>query len=95
MNTKVLVDGNGTKYRICEVEFYYMNKKEGHEDTFTHCDPIQGKTNGKWYMHRMSAEKPMSFKAGTYKGVDISFGATAGEERFGGILLRAMLNIET
>lgn len=46
----------------------------------------------------MSADKPMSFKAGTYKGMDISFGKMTGTgkiERYGGILLRAMLNLKT
>ena len=36
----------------------------------------------------MNPTNPMSFKAGTYKGMDLTFG---GEEHFGGILIRAIM----
>jgi hypothetical protein len=69
---KLIVKGN--EYRICEIEFYFDVREEGHHnDKFTHGDPVQA-TNGKWYLHRMNANNPTSFKAGTYKCMDLTFG---------------------
>jgi hypothetical protein len=90
MNSYKLIVNHEGEYRIAEVEFYLKNE-DAHKDTFTHCDPIQAK-NGKWYFHRMNPTNPMSFKAGTYKGMDLTFG---GEKVFGGILIRALYNIKT
>ena len=82
------------EFRICEIEFYLIdNSLKHHEDTFTHGDPIQG-TNGKWYFHRMNPKNPSSFKAGTYKGMDLSFGSKENGV-FGGILIRAIMNLKT
>ena len=53
--------------------------------------PVQ-KTVGKWYLHRLSAKNNLSFKFGTLKGMDLSFGS---EKFFGGILIRSIKNIKT
>lgn len=73
------------KYRIAEVEFYF-NDKNVHPDTFTHGDDLQSKI-GMWYFHRFGK----AYKAGTYKGLDLSFGK--GEKAFGGILIRAISSL--
>lgn len=92
MNENVLeINKSGNQYRICEIEFY-LNDDKYHKDTFTHGDPIQA-TNGKWYMHRMTAKNPMSFKGGTYKGMDLTFGKPG--QIYGGILIRSIMNIKT
>ena len=88
MNYYKLKTPDGMEYRICEIEFYF--KDDGaHNDTFTHCDPTQ-QTCGKWYMHRLNPKNRMSFKGGTYKGMDLSFG---GEGNHGGILIRAVQSL--
>jgi 3-methyladenine DNA glycosylase Mpg len=69
----------GVPYRIHEIEFYLSS--EEYPDPYVHCDVMQ-KTIGKWYFHR----KGGSYKGGTFKGLDITFG----ENCFGGILIRAI-----
>ena len=49
--------------------------------------------NGKWYMHRMTAKNPMSFKGGSYKGMDLTFGDN--KNSYGGILIRSILDLKT
>lgn len=71
----------GQALRLCEIEFYYNGP--GHEDLFTHNDPIQ-KTSGRWYFHRDSE----GYRGGSFKGLDISFGPG---DAFGGILIRSLL----
>ena len=41
----------------------------------------------------MSVDKPMSFKSGTYKCMDLTFGK--GKGVYGGILIRAMMNLNS
>ena len=41
----------------------------------------------------MQVDKPMSFKAGTYKCMDLTFGR--GNGIYGGILIRAMMNLNS
>lgn len=73
-------------FRVAEIEFYLNDYAEaGHKDTFTHGDPMQKQT-GKWYFHKFGN----SYKAGTYKGVDISIGKGEGVAA-GGILLRSLM----
>ena len=71
----------GHRLRVAEVEFYYFGEK--HEDLFAHRHPVQ-QTPGAWYFHRTGN----SYKNGTYKGLDLSFGNS---RAFGGILLRSMV----
>ena len=69
-------------YRVCEIEFYLDHAE--HHDTFTHGDSMQ-KQNCKWYFHKMNG----AYKAGTYKGLDLSFGKPD-INAIGGILLRSL-----
>ena len=70
---------------MCEIEFYL--DCEGHNDTFTHGDPMQ-KLNCKWYFHKMFG----SYKAGSYKGLDVSFGKPE-LPAIGGCLLRSLMPV--
>lgn len=78
-------DGTEKYFRVCEIEFYL--NCEGHTDTFTHGDAMQ-RLNAKWYFHKMGG----SYKSGSYKGLDLTFGrpeikATAG------CLLRSLMPV--
>lgn len=84
LNNTILTIGTH-KFRISEIEYYYQDKH--HPDWFAHCDQMQ-KTNCKWYLHRTGN----SYRNGTYKGIDITFGS---KNSFGGILIRSMENSET
>ena len=64
-----------------------MNEYQNHKDTFTHGDPIQKQT-AKWYFHKFGS----TYKAGTYKGLDVSIGKGEGVAA-GGILLRSLMPI--
>lgn len=74
------------KYFLEEVEFYYHANL--HKDEYVHKNSDQ-KTNRKWYFHKYSNG---SYKSGTYKGLDLTFGSTTA---FGGILIRAIENATT
>lgn len=78
--------GKKQHFRVCEIEFY-LNSTD-HPDTFTHGDPMQ-KLNAQWYFHKMNG----SYKAGTYKGLDLSFGRPE-IGAVGGILIRAIMPCE-
>lgn len=71
-------------YRLLEIEFYYQSSS--HPDPFVHGSPLQ-KTLGRWYFHRDGN----SYRSGTFKGLDISFGS---ESAFGGILIRSLQSPE-
>lgn len=58
-----------------------------HQDTFIHGDDLQ-RQNGQWYFHRYGSN---SYKGGTYKGLDISFGK--GAKAHGGILIRSLISL--
>jgi len=75
---------NGIEHRIVEVEMYLYN--EDHPDNYTHCDNDQ-KNIGNWYFHKQNGG---SYKAGTYKGLDITFGTDDEKICYGGILIRAI-----
>jgi hypothetical protein len=67
-------------HKIVEIEIYYNSIN--HVDPYVHCDILQ-KSNEKWYFHRINK----SYKAGSFKGLDITFG---GNNSFGGILIRSI-----
>lgn len=76
--TRLLVAG--LSHRLIEVEFYYRGA--GHEDPFTHGDPIQS-NRGRWYFHKTAGV----YRGGSYKGIDVTFGEGRGR---GGILFRGL-----
>jgi hypothetical protein len=63
------------------VEFYYRSPR--HPDPFVHGHPLQQQM-ARRYFHREGS----SYRGGTYKGVDITFG---GPGCYGGILIRSLL----
>ena len=83
MRLQVAVRGEVSRFRICEVEFYLHCA--GHTDTFSHRDELQRASSGQWYFHRQNGK---SYKGGTYKGLDITFGSKG--EAFGGVLIRSI-----
>jgi len=80
---------NDHPHRFAEIEFYYKDGAR-HDDPFVHGDAMQRKF-GKWYFHRQNNS---TYKSGTYKGLDISFGGLTppgkSEKAYGGILIRAV-----
>jgi 3-methyladenine DNA glycosylase Mpg len=74
----------GVPHRLTEIEFYVNGP--GHRDPFIHGDPMQ-KKGGFWYFHRTGGR----YRSGTYKGLDIAIGH---EDRFGGILIRGVEQLE-
>jgi len=70
-------------YRICEIEFYCRCSK--HEDKYTHCNKDQMEYE-KFYFHKYNNG---TYKAGTYKGIDITFG---NNNMYFGILIRSIYN---
>ena len=78
---KVVMYINNEECRICEVEFYLLNKD--HPDPFVHGDSDQ-KTPLKWYFHKMNG----TYKGGTYKGLDLTFGYA--DDTYGGMLIRSI-----
>ncbi|KAI9240567.1 MAG: hypothetical protein BYD32DRAFT_408168 [Podila humilis] len=81
MNSVAMVVNDKHYYRLVEIEFYLNGGK--HLDVFTHSDKDQ-KTCGEWYFHKMNG----SYKGGSYKGLDITFGRH--DTCFGGILVRGI-----
>jgi hypothetical protein len=79
---------NNVKYRLVEIEFYLRNNN--HPDMYVHANPEQLLTY-KYYFHRFGNG---TYKAGTFKGMDIVFG-NADSNTYFGILIRAILNTET
>jgi 3-methyladenine DNA glycosylase Mpg len=85
LNKSILII-NEKKYRICEIEFYLKN--DDHNDKYTHCNDDQAKY-GKFYFHKYGNG---SYKGGTYKGMDITFG---NENSHCGVLIRSIYNTDT
>jgi hypothetical protein len=81
---RTVLDVAGDAHELCEIEFYFHG--EGHPDPFTHGQALQ-RSSGRWYFHK-SGE---SYRGGTYKGLDITFGPP---DAFGGILLRSLSTSE-
>eukprot|EP00928_Gymnodinium_smaydae_P008932 TRINITY_DN13299_c0_g1_i1.p1 TRINITY_DN13299_c0_g1~~TRINITY_DN13299_c0_g1_i1.p1 ORF type:complete len:342 (+),score=76.93 TRINITY_DN13299_c0_g1_i1:40-1026(+) len=74
----------GERLRIAELEAYVHSAT--HADPYTHADEGQS-TCGVWYFHRHGA----SFKAGSFKGLDIACGdAEAGVHA--GLLIRSVID---
>lgn len=67
-------------HEIREIEFYYH--ADAHPDPFSHRHSMQ-RSSGEWYLHRAGS----SFRGGTFKGLDFTFGASAS---YGGVLLRSI-----
>ena len=82
----IIINANGTKYRICEIEFYYYDTT--HPDEYVHQSSDQ-KQYGKYYFHKFHNG---TFKAGTFKGLDIILG---NHDTYFGILVRSIKNIES
>ncbi|CAF0770740.1 unnamed protein product [Didymodactylos carnosus] len=82
---------NSKSFRICEIEFYYYSQK--HLDPFTHQHSEQKKFPN-WYFHRSGKSLTASWKNGTYKGLDLTFG-NGDDETYGGILIRSIQNKQT
>lgn len=70
----------GEEFRLLEVELYYYGER--HRDPFAHRDPLQSEP-GHWYFHRSGG----SYRGGTYKGLDLTFGRRG---TYGGVLLRSL-----
>lgn len=86
--SEVVIETSEKKYyRIGEIEFYLYGPLN-HPDIFVHRDKEQLE-NSTWYHHRQNGK---SFKEGTYKGLDITFGN--GQDVYGGILIRSLLLVE-
>jgi len=85
----VLVINDKIYCRLAEIEFYYTNvvssnnssssKEEHHDDPFSHCHPLQ-LLMAQWYFHRSSSSATANYKAGSYKGLDVTFGYSKDEE---------------
>ena len=75
---------NKKEYKLREIELYLYT--DDHPDIYTHRD-IDQKTPGGWYFHK----KGNTYKGGTYKGLDITFGYK-NKLSYGGILIRAISN---
>jgi hypothetical protein len=73
------------RYRFTEVELYFHG--HAHPDPFAHRDPIQREL-GRWYFHRSGG----TYRGGSYKGVDVTFGT--GDGSTGGILVRGLAALD-
>jgi 3-methyladenine DNA glycosylase Mpg len=63
------ITGVETRFRIAEVESYVTHDLVPYMDPFPHNDVLQ-REPGLWYFHR----KGGTFKGGSFKGMDITFG---------------------
>lgn len=78
---------NKKKYRLVEIEFYLNSN--AHKDEYTHSNPDQLLMHT-FYFHKY---KTGTHKAGTYKGMDLTFGDAEASAYFG-ILVRAIKPLE-
>ncbi len=76
------------KFRLAEIEFYL--KTNLHNDPYVHCDPDQLLMHT-FYFHKF---KTGTYKSGTFKGLDLTFGSVDDNAYFG-ILIRSIMNIKT
>ncbi|KAF9226976.1 hypothetical protein BS17DRAFT_697478, partial [Gyrodon lividus] len=85
----IVRNGTRTDLEILELEFY-LQKSGCHEDPFTHGSVEQERT-GQWYFHRsprradtsqpgLPVRAAGSYRAGSRKGLDLTFGAPIGIE---------------
>lgn len=89
--SKILIVCNGVQFRLTEIEFYLYS--DDHPDPFVHRHPRQ-LTNGEWYFH-CTTHKEGTYKGGTFKGLDITFGIEETKPEYGGILIRSIQNLDT
>lgn len=73
------------RYRICEIEFYLYN--DTHQDNYVHKDRGQ-MLNKTLYFHKRGG----TYKEGTYKGLDLTFGLPSKNQYFG-VLIRSIARI--
>lgn len=73
-------------YRICEVEFYLLDKT--HNDEYTHANKNQMRY-GRWYFHRYPNG---AYKGGTYKGMDLTLGSPK-SNKYCGVLIRSLYDL--
>ena len=92
MNFYELVVNDEICFRLCEIEFYFYQANR-HPDTFTHRHPNQMQPY-QWYFHRQSLSIASNYRAGTYKGLDITLSSMK-DESYGGILIRSIQNKQT
>jgi|SaaInlStandDraft_5_1057022.scaffolds.fasta_scaffold18447_2 3-methyladenine DNA glycosylase Mpg len=76
-----------TTCSIEEVEVYYHS--QDHKDKYTHRSSNQLK-NATWYFHQFPNG---SYKGGTFKGLDITFGNE--KDIHAGMLIRSIMNVDT
>jgi hypothetical protein len=87
LNNSVLkIKKDNKTYRICEIEMYYVTKD--HPDLYSHCSSEQLEFN-KFYPHKF---KNGTYKAGTYKCMDICYGDKKTSTYFG-ILIRSIKDL--
>lgn len=67
-----------------EIEIYYHSSD--HSDEYVHQNKDQ-LLSGTWYFHQYATG---TYKSGTYKGMDITFGN--GKDVYGGVLIRSISN---
>ena len=83
---KARLVANTKEYKICEIEMYLRNND--HDDKYVHGHDDQ-KQFGKFYFHRYQNG---TYKAGTYKGLDIVLG---NNNSYFGILIRTLYDSDT
>lgn len=77
-------------FKPIEIEMYLYS--DDHLDEYVHQHPRQ-LSHSKWYFHRGNEN---SYKNGTYKGLDLTFGKSDGEEKvYGGCLFRTIVDISS
>jgi hypothetical protein len=86
---EVFLKINSKKFRIIEIEFYL--KCNGHDDPCTHGNPDQMLMHT-FYFHKFITTG--TYKAGTFKGMDLTFGSKSDKAYFG-ILIRSIQNMKT
>ena len=82
------LQSKNSKYRLIEIEFYLKNTI--HNDEYTHCNEDQLLFHT-FYFHKF---KTGTYKAGAFKGMDITLGDTDKKVYFG-VLIRSVQNSVT
>jgi hypothetical protein len=90
LNSVVLIvqpscKGPKAEFRLTEIEFYLFS--ETHPDPYTHRS-LEQQTENRFYFHKFGNG---TFKAGTWKGLDLCFG----RDSFLGVLIRSLTEIQT
>ena len=83
-----LLNIQGNRYRLTEIEFYY--KSDNHKDSYTHENERQ-LTKDNWYFHRF--KNPEKYKKVPVKGLDLTIG-NKNKNIYGGILIRGIKDIK-